>query len=97
MVPRAGIEPATPGFSVRPGCAGTKWGRILRGSALLSPAIRPRVPPIFPPSNKEYSPGFLTCPASIAAMSVNYRLDDGKLILSDPGTDESHELHRESP
>ncbi len=46
---------------------------------------------------KEYSPGFLNCRASIIAMSLNYRLDDGKLILSDPGTDESHELHRESP
>ena len=46
---------------------------------------------------EEYSPGFLNCRASIATMSVNYRLDDGKLILSDPGTDESHELHRESP
>ena len=46
---------------------------------------------------KEYSPGFLNCRASISAMSVNYRLDDGKLILFAPGTDESHELHRESP
>ncbi len=46
---------------------------------------------------KEYSPGFLTCRASISAMAVNYRLDDGKLILFKPGTDESHELHRESP
>ncbi len=46
---------------------------------------------------KEYSPGFLNCRASIAAMSVNYQLDDGKLILSDPGTDQSHELQRESP
>ena len=46
---------------------------------------------------KEYSPGFLNCRASIVAMSVNYRLDDGKLILSDPDTDKSHELHRESP
>ncbi len=46
---------------------------------------------------KEYSPGFLNCRASISVMSVNYRLDDGKLILFKPGTDESHELHRESP
>ncbi len=46
---------------------------------------------------KEYSPGFLNCRASIAKMSVNYRLDDGKLILFDPGTDQSHELQRESP
>lgn len=46
---------------------------------------------------KEYSPGFLTCRASISAMAVNYRLDDGKLILFKPGTDESHELHREFP
>ena len=45
----------------------------------------------------EYSPGFLTCQASISVMSVNYRLDDGKLILFKPGTDESHELQRESP
>ena len=46
---------------------------------------------------KEYSPGFLNCRASIVAMSVNYRLADGKLILSDPDTDKSHELQRESP
>ncbi len=46
---------------------------------------------------KEYSPGFLNCRASIVAMSVNYRLEDGKLILSDPDTGESHELDREFP
>ena len=46
---------------------------------------------------KEYSPGFLNCKASIVAMSVNYRLEDGKLVLSDPDTGKSHELHRESP
>ena len=46
---------------------------------------------------KEYSPGFLNCRASIVPMSVNYRLDDGKLILSAPGTDESQALQRESP
>ena len=46
---------------------------------------------------KEYSPGFLNCRASIVAMSVNYRLGDGKLILFDPGTDQSHTLQRESP
>ncbi len=46
---------------------------------------------------KEYSPGFLNCRASIVPMSVNYRLDDGKLILSAPGTGESQELQRESP
>ncbi len=45
---------------------------------------------------KEYSPGFLNCRASISAMSVNYRMNDGKLVLFAPGTDQSHELHRES-
>ena len=45
---------------------------------------------------KEYSPGFLKCRASIKPMRVNYRLNDGKLILTAPGQDQSHELRRPS-
>ena len=48
MVPRAGIEPATPGFSVRPGFAGTIGGWAFTGPA---PFLSCVVPPILPPSN----------------------------------------------
>ena len=43
---------------------------------------------------KEYSPGFLQCRATITPMTVNYTLKDGKLILTVPGSAESHELSR---
>ena len=43
---------------------------------------------------KEYSPGFLQCRSSIDARNMQYQLRDGKLVLSMPGKEETHELSR---
>ena len=43
---------------------------------------------------KEYSPGFLQCRASITPMTINYYLKDGKLVLTDPGSAQTQELNR---
>lgn len=45
---------------------------------------------------KEYSPGFLRCRASINPMKVNYHLKDGKLLLTEPGSAKTQALHRAS-
>jgi len=35
-------------------------------------------------AEKEYSPGYLMCRASIKPMHVSYAIEDGKLVLTDP-------------
>jgi tetratricopeptide (TPR) repeat protein len=43
---------------------------------------------------KEYSPGLLQCRSSIDAGNMQYQLRNGKLVLSMPGKEETHELSR---
>ena len=43
---------------------------------------------------KEHSPGFLRCNASLEKGNMQYQLEDGKLILTMAGIDETVELTR---
>ena len=45
---------------------------------------------------REYSPGFLKCRASIKTGTLSYEVVDGKLVLTMAGQDKSHELSRPS-
>jgi hypothetical protein len=43
---------------------------------------------------KEHSPGFLRCNASVQKGNMQYQLEDDKLILTMAGIDETVELTR---